>query len=434
MTEFQHPVTRNSRPTAVRYLAVTWLTLAAALAYLCRNSISVAESTIRSDLDLSLAQSGWFMGSFFWTYAVFQVPTGWFAERAGTRLALTLFAVSWSVAMIGLAVAPALAMLILAQMVMGIAQAGVFPASCNTIGHWMPLSQRSTGCGVLAAGMQVGAIVASALTGTLMMLISWRWVFVWFALPGLAWAAGFYAWFRNRPEQVRSVNSAELRLISGGVETSESAPPDQTSEWRELVAIFRSPAMWLLCGQQICRACGYMFFASWFPTFLQQTRDVSVAGSGLLQGLVFAGTLAGSLVGGMVTDWIWRKTSSLRLSRCGTGAGALTACGLLILAAWFVRSPAGAVGMMALGAFFAALAGPCAFATTIDIGGPRVPQVFGTMNMFGNFAAAACPVLVAMFFQWTDNWNAVLLLFAGVYLIGAVCWLFVDPQSHIDDA
>ena len=90
--------------------------------------------------------------------------------------------------------------------------------------------------------------------------------------------------------------------------------------------------------------------------------------------------------------------------------------------------------MMAVGAFFAALAGPCAFATTIDIGGPRVPQVFGVMNMFGNFAAASCPVLVAMFFQWTDDWNAVLLLFAGVYLIGAVCWLFVDPLKHIEDA
>src|SRR6056297_2435517 len=115
MTESPQAATRKAEPTAVRYLTVTWLTLAAALAYLCRNSISVAESTIRSDLDLSLSQSGWFMGSFFWTYAIFQVPTGWFAKRSGTRLALTLFALGWSVAMIGLAVSPALGMLIIAQ-------------------------------------------------------------------------------------------------------------------------------------------------------------------------------------------------------------------------------------------------------------------------------------------------------------------------------
>lgn len=91
-----------------------------------------------------------------------------------------------------------------------------------------------------------------------------------------------------------------------------------------------------------------------------------------------------------------------------------------------------AVSLIAIGAFFAALAGPCAFATTIDIGGRRVPQVFGTMNMFGNFAAASCPVLVAQFFSWTNNWDLVLLLFAGVYLAGAICWLFVNPQKHID--
>ena len=118
----------------------------------------------------------------------------------------------------------------------------------------------------------------------------------------------------------------------------------------------------------------------------------------------------------MLTDWIWRRTRSLRLSRSGVGACALAICSLLILAAWFVQSPTLAVTLLALGALFAALAGPCAIAATIDIGGSSVPQVFGMMNMCGNLAAAACPVLVGKLFQWTANWNVVLLLFAFVYL------------------
>ena len=80
---------------------------------------------------------------------------------------------------------------------------------------------------------------------------------------------------------------------------------------------------------------------------------------------------------------------------------------------------------------FAALAGPCAFAATIDIGGRRVPQVFGLMNMCGNLAAAACPVLVGWLFARTANWNLVLLLFAGVYLAGAIGWLFVNPRRPV---
>jgi len=423
-------------PTSVRYRVLAWLTIAAALSYLCRNAVGVAESTVRNDLGLTLDESGWFMGAFFWTYAIFQVPSGWFSERVGARIGLSVFAVGWSVATIGIGIAPGFWLLIIAQLIMGIAQAGIFPASCNSIGHWMPLAQRSLGCGVFTAGMQVGAITASGSVGVLMVAFGWRWVFVAFALPGILWAIGFLSWFRDQPEKTPAVNSSELALIRAGRNvniTNQNNVNQSTidSEQAGLLTIALSPVMWWLCGQQICRASGYMFFASWFPTFLQETRDVSVAKSGYLQGLVFAGTLIGCIFGGMLTDWIWRQTGGLRLSRSGVGAVSLGSCSLLILAAWFVQSPELAVALLTLGSFFAAIAGPAAFAATIDIGGPRVPQVFGLMNMVGNFAAAACPVVVGKLFQVTANWNLVLLLFAGVYFAGAICWVFVNPQHHV---
>ena len=422
-----------AQATTIRYRALAWLTLAAAIAYLSRNAVGVAESTIREDMGLSLTQSGWFMGAFFWTYSLFQVPSGWLGERLGTRIALSIFALAWSVATFGIGVAPGFWLLIVAQLVMGVAQAGIFPASCNSIGHWMPLGQRSLGCGILAAGMQVGAILASGLTGMLIAPFGWRWVFIGFALPGILWTLGFYLRFRNQPEQDARVNTAELALIDAGRSSVDPPSAGDKNEWRELLAIVRAPSMWWLCGQQMCRASGYMFFASWFPTFLQETRGVSVAQSGYLQGLVLAGTLTGSIFGGTLTDWIWRRTGSLRLSRSGVGATFLAACAILILAAWFVQNATLAVVLLALGSLLAALAGPCALAATIDIGGRRVPQVFGVMNMSGNLAAAACPVLVGKLFQWTSNWNLVLLLFAAVYLAGAICWIFVNPQQHIDD-
>ncbi|WP_442511523.1 MFS transporter [Novipirellula sp. SH528] len=420
-------------PTTIRYRTLTWLTLAAALAYLCRNAVGVAESTVREDLGFTLEQSGWFMGAFFWTYSLFQVPSGWLAERWGTRITLSLFAFAWSVATFGIGVAPGFGLLIVAQLVMGVAQAGIFPASCNSIGHWMPLGQRSLSCGILAAGMQGGAILASGLTGLLIAPLGWRWVFVGFAVPGILWTLGFYLRFRNDPSQDSRVNDSELALIQAARSPAiDPAAANPISEWRELLAIARSPVMFWLCGQQICRGSGYMFFASWFPTFLQETRGVSVAESGYLQGLVLAGTLTGSIFGGTLVDWIWRRTGSLRLSRSGVGATFLAACAVLIVAAWFVQSAVLAVALLSLGSFLAALAGPCAFAATIDIGGPRVPQVFGLMNMVGNLAAAACPILVGWLFQWTSNWNLVLLMFAGVYMVGAICWVFVNPQKQID--
>jgi len=421
----------TTRPTTVRYRALAWLTLVAALCYLCRNAPGVAESTIRQDLNLTLQQSGWFMGAFFWTYAVLQVPSGWFSQRYGTRISLTIFAVVWSMAAFGIGVAPGFGLLIVAQLAMGVAQAGIFPASCNSIGHWMPISQRSKACGIITAGMQVGAIVASGLTGVLMSPLGWRWVFIVFSLPGILWAIWFYQRFRDRPEQVSEVNENELALIHFGRDRDNSNCETAASERSVWLAHAANPAIWLLCAQQACRAGGYMFFASWFPTFLQKTRGVSVADSGYLQSVVLAGTLTGSILGGMLTDWIWQRTGSLRLSRSGVGAASMGVCTLLILGSWFVESITLAVILMALGALFAAIAGPCAFAATIDIGGTRVPQVFGLMNMSGNLATAACPVLVGKLFEVTANWNLVLLIFAGVYFVCTVCWLFVNPEREL---
>ncbi len=420
----------GEQATSKRYQVLALLTLAAAISYLARNAVGVAESSIREDLGLSLRQSGWFMGAFFWSYALLQVPGGWFVHRRGARLAMFLFACSWSVAAFCIALAPGLWLLLSAQLIMGAAQAGLFPASCHSIFHWIPLARRTLGCGVLTMGMQVGAIAAALLTGPLIVWIGWRWVFAVYAVPGFCWALLFLLRFRDDPKNDTDVNAAELALIEAG-RHQEAGPPDSPTPtpW---ASIARNPAIWFLCGQQICRGAGYMFFASWFPTFLQETRGVSVEDSGYLQSLVFVGTMTGCLLGGWLTDWIWRRTGSLRLSRSGVGATFLFGCSLLIVAAWFVESTLLAVALLSLGALLAALAGPCAFSATIDIGGSHVPQVFGLMNMTGNFAAAACPILVAELFQWSSNWTLVLLVFAGIYSLGAVSWALVDCRRGID--
>lgn len=422
---------KNLRATSIRYRAVAWLATASGMAYLCRNSMGVAESRIREDLGLTLAESGQFMAAFYWSYALFQVPTGSFSYRFGTRVAMTSFAIAWSLAMFGTAISPGFWLLIAAQLVMGFAQAGFFPASINSIKDWMPMSQRSLGCGLLAVGMQVGAIAASVLTGELLAVMSWRWVFILFAIPGLIWSVLFYIRFRDRPELCSKLNRAERELIVAKSPSESTTQTEDETGRTDWLAMFRHVGLWLICGQQICRAAGYMFFASWFPTFLQQTRGVSIAQSGYMQSVVFTGALAGSLLGGLLTDWVWRRTGSLWLSRSGVGTFALGSCGLLILASWFVDDAILALGLLAVGVLCASLAGPAMGAAVIDVGGSRVAQTLGVVNMTGNFAVAVCPIVVGKLFEQTANWNLVLILFSATYLTGAVCWAFVNPSSRI---
>jgi MFS transporter, ACS family, D-galactonate transporter len=404
-----------------------WLSAAAVLAYFCRNSVGVAESTIRAQLKLSESEMGWFLGAFFWSYALFQVPAGYLGQRLGTRIVLGWSGITWSLGIILLGGASNLTMLIAAQLLMGLAQAAVFPCAVQSISVWIPESKRATACSALSIGMQIGAIITASLTGILITRQDWRLVFMGYAVPGVLWAIGFLANFRNHPAQHPAVNPAEYELINPQpLEYAAEAKKSPAMPW---LTIMSNRSILCLCGQQMFRAAGYAFFSLWFPTFLQETRGIKVAESGYLQTTVFMATLLGGLAGGLVVDAIYHRTKNLRLSRSGVGTVCMLCCSWLIFCAYFANSALMAVALIDLGAFAAALAGSCAYVTTIDIGRKHVPAVFGLMNMSGNLAAAATPVVIGYVFYSTSNWNIVLAVFGAAYLLAAICWWLVDPNQ-----
>src|SRR5436190_17680038 len=96
--ETQSLTSANARPTRARFGVLAWLCAAAALAYVSRNAIAVAESTVRSDLGLTKQQSGWLMSAFFFSYALCSIPAAQVGQRLGSRRALPLFATVWSAA------------------------------------------------------------------------------------------------------------------------------------------------------------------------------------------------------------------------------------------------------------------------------------------------------------------------------------------------
>jgi ACS family glucarate transporter-like MFS transporter/ACS family D-galactonate transporter-like MFS transporter len=102
---------------------------------------------------------------------------------------------------------------------------------------------------------------------------------------------------------------------------------------------------------------------------------------------------------------------------------------LLILLAYFAKSPSLAIALLCLGAVFASIGGPCAFAAAIDVGGRQTTYVVAIMNTAGNVAAAVCPMVVGAFFTATPHWDLVLWGFASIYLIAAACWAFVDLEQ-----
>lgn len=423
-----------------------WLCSGAVIAYLCRNSLAVAEKTIRLDLDISEETMGFILGpAFFWSYALFQIPGGVLGKKFGSRLWLPVFSAVSAGATMLLAIASGTVGLLSARIGTGVAQAGLFPCSAIAITKWFPRGERALTSGLLGAAMSVGAAIGAGLTGELLEITSWRWTMALYAIPGLIWAVGFRIWFRETPAEHPSANAAEVDYIrddtSAETHQAPETHPESESNLSWLFLVVRA-SFWLICGQQFFRAAGYAFFASWFATYLQETRDVSTAKSGWLLTIPLIASVLASILGGGVSDYVYRRTGRLTLARSGLAAGSLFVCALLVFSAWFVQDATAATIVIGAGAFCAAVAGPCAYASTMDMGGRNVALVFSWMNMIGNFGAGLLPWVVPRFRAMIDetpellslcggnSWNAVLILFAAMYLLASACWSLLRVREN----
>ncbi|MDR3621721.1 MAG: MFS transporter [Paludisphaera borealis] len=410
--------------SGVRYTVLIWLCIATTIAYIDRGCLSVAEKLIRADLGLTESQMGLVMSAFFLAYALFQMPAAWLDHVWGSRRALPFFSASWSVATGICGATNGVALLLLARFSMGAAEAGIFPASTGVLSRWYPVSRRAWVSGVLTSFMGVGGAIGAALTGTILVYVSWRWMFILYAVPGLMWALGFAFWFRNTPRRHASVNAAELALISEGAKPADHQAPGPIA-WRVLAT---NRAVLGLALQQFFRAAAAIFYLSWFPTYLHETRGVGVWEAGLLTSLPHWTTMLGCLAGGWLSDRVLARTGKLRLARQGVAVASMLAATVLIGLAYPISDARLAVFILSIGAFCAALAGPCAYALTMDLGGRNTPQVFGIMNTAGAVGSILFPILVPKLVEITGSWDAVLAFFAAIHIVAGACWLLFDAD------
>ena len=185
---------------------------------------------------------GFIMSLFFLSYSLGQIPTGWFADRVGSRFALPFFSLLWSAATAMFALFSSAIAFMISRLLNGIGQAGLFPGSTNTISKWFPNTERAMASGSLSSFMSVGGAIATLLTGVMLKYVGWRMTFFLYALPGVMWAVLFYLFFRNRPFEHPRVTPLELKTITDGQSLEQQAvTPQRNTPW---IALLTSPAMW----------------------------------------------------------------------------------------------------------------------------------------------------------------------------------------------
>ena len=421
----------------VRGRVLAMLAAVAAIAYICRNSIGVFESTIRSELQISKSSMGSIMSVFFFCYALGQIPASEFGRWVGNRFAVAIYAAlsAFATALTGLAMFPW--ELLIWRAANGVAQAGMFPGTTSVVASWFPKNSRAGASGMIAASMSIGGAIGVGLTGILLDYFSWRFIVTAYGYLGIVWAVIFIAWFRNRPSEHPEVGQDELREL----EADDESQPDTTDgtpvPW---FAILSSPVTRWICGQQFFRAAGYAFFTSWFATYLQETRGISPGKSGILNALPLIGAVLGASFGGFLSDRIFRWTGSLAWARKGVAAIAMSLCAGFVAVAMYTSDPVLAVLVISAGVFCSSVGGPCAYSATIDLGGKHVGALFATMNMVGNLGAALFIKLVGAWLDWAKGpgnldvdfaWSLVVGSFVVMHVGAAICWLLLSTDGDV---
>jgi len=418
------------------------IALASSSAYLTRYCISIANTTIAAELDLTPSDMGLVFTAFNIGYLFFQVPGGALGNHFGTRVSMPLLSTLWSLFTVWTSLVYSYVPLVASRIVFGCAQAGLTPNSAKIIGDWLPVSRRGFGSATIGAAMSVGSVITFGLTAKLLEHLDWRTVFQLYSLVGIAWAGGYYWFARSRPSEHKWVNDAELRLIAGeSVETdarSETAGEGSGLKWAHLKAMARSLSMWGICVQSFFRAAGYIILVTWFPAFLEKGFGVTREEAGLLSMAPTAGVIVGTMLGGFIVDWLLRRTGSKGISRSGVAMTALGLCSFVTLSASWTGSPYQLVAAVAVGAMFSGGANPAAWAATMDVAGKLTAEVMGIMNMAGTLGALVTPTVLGYMIENIErtngDWNTVIYLSAGIYLAGSLSWLVVDPNVTVDRA
>jgi sugar phosphate permease len=415
----------TARPTRVRFVVVAWLCGLAGVLYLDRICMAQAVKPIRDEIGLSNTQISYVAMAFTLAYGIFEIPTGRLGDRIGARAVLTRIVLWWSAFTVLTGAAFGFISLLVVRFLFGAGEAGAYPNAARVVSRWFPAGERGRVQGVMLTAAQLGAVSAPYLAAILIDRAGWRWAFVVFGLVGVAWAGGFWLWFRDDPGEHSLVNAAELGTIRAGTEAS--TPHVEPIPWR---AVFRTPGIWLLGLAMISSAFNAYFYYTWFPTYLQDARGLENLEAGRLSSLVLAGGGAGVLLGGLVADRIQRaRISTVHARRVFGGLAYLGAAGCLAIG-MTADSPITLAVFAALSCFIVHLTLPTWWSAAIEQSGQHVGSLFGLMNTMGVVGALASQGFVGVLvdsrkdqgFTGRDQWDPLFQVYVGALLVGALAW------------
>lgn len=418
------------RRTWVRVQIFSILWILVLLNFIDRATLSVAMPFISEEFSLTPEMQGFLLGSFFWTYLLFQIPGGWLLDRFGPRKIVGGAGALWGFFQLIAGFATSGMFLTVTRLGLGATEAPVFPAGAKLNANWLPAKERARGATFVDAagpfGSAVGGLIVTALIGA---FGGWRMAFIITGAVTIVVAVLYFLYLKDRPEDHTGVNEAELAHIRSDVATVEtSAGPLPT-----VADYLRSRSFWGLMFGRLGWATVWWGIISWTPSYLSTALDFDLAALGWGTFLVYGSGVLGQIVAGLTAD-TWRSKTTrynvvmktiFGISGIGTAIAIFTLPG--------VTDGAVALTALSVAVFFINFGGlywalPAWLAPKKQVG-----TVGGVMNVASSGGGGLAPIVMGFAIGASGGSFAGSFVFLGVcatvYLLGSMLINFEKPLA-----
>jgi cyanate permease len=212
----------------------------------------------------------------------------------------------------------------------------------------------------------------------------------------------------------------------------ERTLPAAHGEHGAWTVILRHGSFIPLCLMYVANTYGFYFLITWLPTYLATARGFSATELGLFSGLPLMLSVIADLWGGFTTDRLTRRFG-VRFGRSSVGFGGYLLAALAMLGGAVVTDPRTAAVLIAVAAAASMFTLAPSWAACIDIGGRHSGVLSAAMNTSGQIGGILSPIVLAYVVDIFANWAIPLYVMAGLYLMAAVCWLFIRADRPIEE-
>mgnify|MGYP001297415388 CR=1 FL=1 len=290
----------------LRWLILGLLFFSTVINYIDRQALSVLLPILRTELGLSSSDYGLITTAFLLAYTFAQVPVGMWIDKVGTRLGFSLSIVGWSIVAMLHALVTGPISLILARTLLGVTEAGNWPAGTKAVASWFPQKRRAFAMAVFDSGSAVGAVLAPPLVALLALGFGWRAAFVITGVFGFVWLIG-WLWIYHAPHHHPKLSAADREAVLKEVGLAPARPAVFGEALRRIV---RERQLWGLMATRLIATPVWWFYVFWLPDYLSKGHGFSLQEIGFYGWIPYLTVDLGKMLGGALSDRLLARGKS----------------------------------------------------------------------------------------------------------------------------